>query len=441
MIHDQPMTLAHDATSLLQRLIRLDTVNPPGNERPAQELLRAELEGAGFECELLGVSEERPNLVARLHGAEDGPGLCYLGHVDTVLADAEEWTVDPWSGELRDGHVWGRGALDMKGQVACEVAAACALGRSGWRPAAGELLVIATCDEEAGGTIGAQWLCDQVPWKVHCDMVVNEGAGEVVEYEGRRLYTLCVGEKGVFRFRLSTEGRAGHASMPAMGDNALLSMIEVLGRLDGRQPGPDRYAAGLASLKTLLGAPADDVSAAVARVREVEPRLADLIDPMMAVTLAPTMIRASQKENVIPSRCTVHVDCRVPPGMGEDHVRRRVTELLGDERAGGYRIEFSEEVIGNSSPPDSPLAGFIRDFVERTEPGAGMLPIVLPGFTDSHWFRKAFPECIAYGFFPQQAMTRFDTMPLIHAPDERIRVEDIELASRFFNELAPAVLG
>jgi len=160
------------------------------------------------------------------------------------------------------------------------------------------------------------------------------------------------------------------------------------------------------------------------------------------VTLAPTMIRASEKENVIPSRCTVRVDCRVPPGMGQDHVLRRVRELLGDEHAdGGYSIEFSEEVVGNSSPPDSPLAGFLRDFVERTEPGAGMLPIVLPGFTDSHWFRKAFPGCVAYGFFPQRAMTRFDTMPLIHAPDERIAVDDIELASRFFSELAPAVLG
>jgi acetylornithine deacetylase/succinyl-diaminopimelate desuccinylase-like protein len=435
------MTLAHDATSLLQRLIRLDTVNPPGNERPAQELLRGGLEAAGFECELLGVSDDRPNLVARLRGMSDGPRLCYLGHVDTVLADPAEWSVDPWSGELRDGHVWGRGALDMKGQVACEVAAACALGRSGWRPAAGELMVVATCDEEAGATIGAQWLCEEVPEKVRCDMVVNEGAGEVIEYEGRRLYTLCVGEKGVFRFRLMTEGRAGHASMPAMGDNALLRMIEVLGRLDGRQPGPDRYAAGVGSLEALLGASTDDVSAAIRRVRAVEPRLAELLDPMMGVTIAPTMIRASEKENVIPSRCTVRVDCRVPPGMGEAHVRRRVTELFGEEEVGGYRIEFSEQVVGNSSPPESPLAKLIRDFVERIEPGAGMLPIVLPGFTDSHWFRKAFPECVAYGFFPQRAMTRFDTMPLIHAPDERIRVEDIELASRFFSELAPAALG
>ena len=435
------MTLAHDATSLLQRLIRLNTVNPPGNERPAQELLCGELEAAGFECELLGVSEERPNLVARLRGHSDGPTLCYLGHVDTVLADPEEWSVDPWSGELRDDHVWGRGALDMKGQVACEVAAACALARSGWRPASGDLLVVATCDEEAGATIGAQWLCAEVPDKVRADMVVNEGAGEVVEYEGRRLYTLCVGEKGVFRFRLSTAGRAGHASMPAMGDNALLRMISVLGRLDGRQPAADRYAAGVACLEALLGAPADDVPAALARVRSVEPRLAALLDPMMGVTIAPTMIRASEKENVIPSRCTVRVDCRVPPGMGEDHVRSRISELLGDERDGGYGVEFSEQVVGNSSPLDSPLASALRDFIERTEPGAGVLPIVLPGFTDSHWFRKAFPECIAYGFFPQRAMTRYDTMPLIHAPDERIRVEDIELASRFYSELAPTVLG
>lgn len=441
MIHDQRMTLAHDAVTLLQRLIRLDTVNPPGNERPAQELLRAELQAAGFECELLGVSEERPNLVARLRGSGAGPTLCYLGHVDTVLAEASEWSVDPWSGALQDGHVWGRGALDMKGQVACEVAAACSLARSGWRPAAGELLVIATCDEEAGATIGAQWLCEHAPEKVRCDMVVNEGAGEVVDYDVRRLYTLCVGEKGVFRFRLSTEGRAGHASMPAMGDNALLRMIEVLGRLEGRQPEPDRYAAGVACLETLLGEPPDDVGAALGRVRAVEPRLADLLEPMMGVTIAPTMIRASRKENVIPSRCTVRVDCRVPPGLGEEHVRRRVTELLGESGDGRYSVEFGEQVVGNSSASDSALAAALREFVERTEPGAEMLPIVLPGFTDSHWFRKAFPECVAYGFFPQRAMTRFDTMPLIHAPDERIPVEDIELAARFFSELAPAMLG
>ena len=435
-----PMALAEEATGLLQRLIRFNTVNPPGNERPAQEMLRGELEAAGFECELVGATDERPNLIARLRGKVEGKRLCYLSHVDTVLADASEWTVDPWSGEIKDGHVWGRGALDMKGQVACEVAAACSLGRSGWRPERGELLVIVTCDEEAGATYGAQWLCDNVPEKVRCDMVVNEGAGEVVDFAGRRMYSLCIGEKGVFRFRLTTHGRAGHASMPGIGDNALLRMVGVLGRLDGRQPPFDPYPAGVACLEALTGAGVEDVSTALAEVRAGEPRLADQFESMMRVTLAPTMIRASEKENVIPSRCTVRVDCRVPPGMGEEHVRRRVTELLGPEADGGYTLEFSEEVVGNSSPAESELTGFLREYIRRTDAEAELLPLVLTGFTDSHWFRKAFPECVAYGFFPQRAMSRWETTPLIHAPDERIAVHDIAFASQFFSELAPAVL-
>jgi acetylornithine deacetylase/succinyl-diaminopimelate desuccinylase-like protein len=427
--------LAQEATSLLQELIRHNTVNPPGNERVAQEMLRAELTGAGFECELIGVEPERPNLIARLRGGGDGPRLCLLGHVDTVLADASEWQMDPWSGELRDGCIWGRGALDMKGQVACEVAAACELGRSGWRPDAGELMVIVTCDEEAGATRGAKWLCEQVPEKVRCDLIVNEGAGEVLDFDGRRFYTIVLGEKGVFRFKLITEGRAGHASMPAIGDNALLRMVEVLGRLDGRQPPVDEYPAATEPLELLVGRDGG-LEGALARVREVDPRVADQLDPIVRVTLAPTMIRASAKENVIPSRCTVQVDCRVPPGLGADHVRRRVHELIGSEDESGYRLEFTDNIVGNSSPLGGPLADAMRDFVERTDPGASLLPLVLPGFTDSHWFRKAFPECVAYGFFPQRAMSFFETAPLIHAPDERIALDDVELAARFYKELA-----
>src|SRR5918998_5477882 len=152
--------LERRTTELLQRLIRFNTVNPPGNEGAAQEFLKELLEGAGFDCELLAAVAGRPNLVARLRGSSDGPRLCYLGHVDTVLATPEEWSVDPWAGELRDGCVWGRGALDMKSQVAAEVAAATAIAEKGWRPAAGELLVVVTADEEAGATHGAKWLCE-----------------------------------------------------------------------------------------------------------------------------------------------------------------------------------------------------------------------------------------------------------------------------------------
>jgi acetylornithine deacetylase/succinyl-diaminopimelate desuccinylase-like protein len=228
--------------------------------------------------------------------------------------------------------------------------------------------------------------------------------------------------------------------MPDIGENALLKMAELLARLDGRQPPFDDYPAGRAPLEALVGQVDGDLEAALERVRAVEPRLAAQLDPTLHVTLAPTMIRASAKENVIPSRCTVQVDCRVPPGLGAEHVRRRVEALIGSEHESGYKLEFSDDVVGNSSPLEGPLARALADFAERTDAGSELLPIVLPGFTDSHWFRKAFPECVAYGFFPQRAQTFFETAPLIHAPDERIAIDDLALASRFYRELALELL-
>src|SRR5436305_7723578 len=228
--------LERRTTELLQRLIQFDTVNPPGNEQAAQEFLKELQEGAGFECELLAAVPGRPNLVARLRGASDGPRLCYLGHVDTVLADAADWSVDPGSGELREDGVWGRGAIDMKSQVAAEVAAVTALAEEGWRPAAGELLVVVTADEEAGAVHGAKWLCEEHPDRVRADMVVNEGGGDPFDFEGRRIYLVEVAEKGVFRFTLRTTGRAGHASVPRIGDNALAKLAPLIEAISTRRP-------------------------------------------------------------------------------------------------------------------------------------------------------------------------------------------------------------
>src|SRR5918998_3540020 len=208
--------LQEEAVGLLGQLIRHHTVNPPGAERPAQELLAGLLEGAGFEVTLAGRTEERPNLVARLRGAEDGPVLCLLSHIDTVLATPEDWQRDPWSGEEVDGEVWGRGAIDMKSQTAAEVVAAISLAREGWRPARGELLVVVVVDEEVGGTDGAIWLTEHHPDAVRCDELLNEGAGSVIPVDGTPVYGVCVAEKGVFRFTVTTEGTAGHASMPAI---------------------------------------------------------------------------------------------------------------------------------------------------------------------------------------------------------------------------------
>ncbi|MEA2375439.1 MAG: hypothetical protein QOD53_1902 [Thermoleophilaceae bacterium] len=434
----EPAELERRTTELLQRLIRFDTVNPPGQEQEAQEHLEGLLEAAGFECELLADVPGRPNLVARLRGRSDGPRLAYLSHVDTVLADAADWSVDPWSGELRDGCVWGRGALDMKSQVAAEIAAVTALAEEGWRPESGELLVIVTADEEAGATHGAKWLCEQHPEKVRCDLVVNEGGGDSFEFEGRRLYSVGVAEKGVFRFTVSTAGRAGHASVPRIGDNALSKMAPLIDAMAAGRPALELSPEPEAFLRALGIDQLDDLEAALADVEARDPRVALLLEPTLGVTLAPTMIRASQKINVIPARAELRVDCRVPPGLGADHARARAREVLGEN---GYELRFDEEVVGNRSPIESPLMDRIRDFLAREDPEAGTTPTVLPGFTDSRWFREAFPDCVAYGFFPRRKMDLFEAFPLIHGADERIPVEDLGLAARFFAGLAPEVLG
>jgi acetylornithine deacetylase/succinyl-diaminopimelate desuccinylase-like protein len=429
--------LERRTTELLQRLIRFNTVNPPGNEQAAQEFLRDLLEGAGFDCELLSAVEGRPNLVARQPGGSDGPRLCLLGHVDTVLADPDDWSVDPWSGELRDGCVWGRGALDMKSQVAAEVAAAVALSEEGWRPEAGELMIVVTADEEAGAEHGAKWLCEQQPDKVRCDMVVNEGAGEVFEFDGRRIYSVCVAEKGVFRFTLSTHGRAGHASIPRIGDNALTKMAAVLEALREPVPAYELSPEPEAFLRA-MGLDTSDLEGALAQVAERDERVAVLLEPMLGVTLAPTMIRASEKINVIPARAELGVDCRVPPELGEEHALERIHQVLGED---GYDVAFRETVVGNRSPIDTPLMEHIRAFVEREDPGAEVTAMVLPGFSDSRWFREAFPDCTAYGFFPQSTMDLFESAPLIHGADERIPVADLGLAASFYAELAQEVLA
>ncbi len=384
--------------------------------------------------------------MARLTGdparpAAEGPTLCYLGHVDTVLADPAEWRRDPWSGALADGSVWGRGALDMKSQVAAEVAAAASLARSGWRPARGELLIVTVVDEETGGALGAEWLTATHPEKVRCDLLVNEGGGAVFEYGGppaRRLYGVCCAEKGIFRFTLSTDGVAGHASMPKIGENALLKMGPLLQRLAARQPSYELTAEPAAFLRG-IGEDPEDPAGALARMERADPRLSTMFEPMFGVTFVPTRIRASEKINVIPSRAELKVDCRVPPGLGEPQVRQAIAEVLGDEQ--GFAIDFTERVVGNRSPMASPLMDAIATWIAARDPGAEVVPVILPGFTDSRHFRAAFPECVAYGFFPQRHQSLLESSPLIHAADERIDVRDVAFAAEFFSDLARSVLG
>jgi acetylornithine deacetylase/succinyl-diaminopimelate desuccinylase-like protein len=431
--------LERETTEVLQRLVQFNTVNPPGNERPAIEYLAGYLKDAGFEVEILAAQDSRPNLVADLRGAGDGPTLGFLGHVDTVLAHPQEWTHDPWSGELADGFLWGRGALDMKSQVAAEVVAGVELARSGWRPGAGHLKLMFVCDEETGGELGAQWLTSEHPDRVRCEMLLNEGGGLAFEYEGRRRYGVCCGEKGVFRFTITAHGTAGHASMPKTGDNALLKLGPVLEKFAASESSFELTDVASALIERLGGDPGDPREA-LARIAEVNPLLPIVLEPMLGVTLTPTMAHASDKVNVIPSRAEIKVDCRVPPGLGEDTARRKIEQVLG---AGGeaLEIEFNETVVGNQSPPDTPMMRAIERWLASVDPDAEAVPTLLPGFSDSRWFRDAFPDCTAYGFFPHRNMSLFDAAPLVHNADERIDLRDLGFASGFYADIARELLG
>jgi acetylornithine deacetylase/succinyl-diaminopimelate desuccinylase-like protein len=429
--------LEEETADVLARLIRFKTVNPPGDERDCQEWLAAYLTDAGLEVELTGAEPNRPNLVARLKGDEPGPVLGYLSHVDTVLADPDDWTLDPWSGETKDGFLWGRGALDMKSQTAAEVVAAATLARQGWRPAGGELKVIAVVDEEVGGRLGAQWLTEERPDLARVDWLVNEGGGPLAPYGDRRLYPICCAEKGTFRFTVRARGLAAHAAIPGFGDNALLKLAPIVTRLGERESAFDVVAEPRALLEA-LGEDPSDPQRAVDNLKRVEPRLAAMVEPTLRVTAVPTRIFASEKINVIPAHAELQVDCRVPPGMDGEATMRRVKELVGDQD--GVEVAFMEQVTGNRSPIESPLMDAIRGWIADNDAGAEAVPTVLPAFTDSRWFRAAFPDCAAYGFFPQRHQTLYDTWSLIHSSDERIDVRDLAFAASFFVDLPRRLL-
>ena len=428
--------LRDEVTGLLGRLIRVDTTNPPGNETLAAELLRGYLEENGVSCELYARVPERASLVARIPGRGDGPTLLLLGHTDVVLADAAEWTVPPFAGELRDGQVWGRGALDMKGQVAASAVAIASLAREGFEPA-GDLVFAATADEEVGDGFGLRWLCEQHPEAVRCDYAVNEGAGDRLELGGRVFYVCSTAEKMSAPFRLRVHGRSGHASMPAIADNALVKAARLIERIVDFHPEPQIQQEVDAFLRAVLGE-VPPPSAVVDRARSVHQDVADLVAPLLAPTFSPTMISASQKRNVIPAVCEVVVDCRLLPGQHPAGVEPMIRAVLGGDVE--YELEFLEAQGGTRSALDTPLWHAVDSFVERIEPGSRAVPICTAGFTDSHWLREAFGT-VAYGFFPARAMPPDLAASLIHAADERVPVSDLELGVEWLRHVARAVVG
>ena len=427
------LSLRQEATELLQELIRVDTVNPPGNETRAAELLREYLADNGVESELFAKVPERANLVARIPGSGTGPRLVLLSHTDTVLADPAEWALDPWSGELREGQVWGRGALDMKGQVAASAVAIASLAREGFEPG-GDLIFAACADEEVGAGFGLQWLCEAHPEAIRAEYCVNEGAGDRLVLGGRVFYACSTAEKMSSPFRIRVRGRSGHASRPGIADNALVKAAPLIERLGKFQDTPTLGPEVEAFLRAITGGvPPPD--RAVEAAREVHLLAGDLVEPLLGTTVAPTMIVASRTRNVIPARCEITVDCRILPERTQAEVEEQLREFLGDWE---FDFEWIEGHGGTRSAIDTPLWDVIASFVSELDQGAEVVPLLLSGFTDSHWLRQAFGT-VSYGFFPMRAMEPEVAALLIHSADERIELEDLELGVRFLRYAARGV--
>jgi acetylornithine deacetylase/succinyl-diaminopimelate desuccinylase-like protein len=414
------MSLRTEATELLQALLRVDTSNPPGNETHAAEILRAYLAENGISCELVEKVPGRANLVARLPGG-DGPSLAFLCHTDTVPAETEEWSRSPWSGDLVDDEVWGRGALDMKDQVAASAVAFASLVREGFEPP-GDLVFVATADEEVGVDVGLQWLVRERPDLVRCDYAINEGAGERILVGGQPFYLCAAAEKMSAPFVLRVRGRSGHASQPGIADNALVKAARFVEVLGGHRPAPELIPEVRRLLELVLDElpPAEE---ALARARATDRLVAELIEPLLGLTLSPTIIQASKSRNVVPGLCEVTVDCRILPGYSPEDVEPSIRALFD---GGDYDLEWIERWGGTRSPLDTSLWNALDDFVADLEPGARLAPVACAGFTDSHWLRDAFGT-VAYGFFPMRAMSPELAARLIHSADERIPVDDLEL--------------
>jgi acetylornithine deacetylase/succinyl-diaminopimelate desuccinylase-like protein len=442
--------LTGQTVELLQTLIRNQCVNDgtlaSGHEVRTSDVLRTYLAGTGLDLEVYAPdgAPHRTSLVARVEGSDPAaPTLCLMGHTDVVPVTPQNWTRDPFGGELVNGEVWGRGAVDMLNLTASQAVALKTLVRRGWRPR-GTLVYLACADEEAGGALGAGHVCKRHWDALRADYLLTENGGTVSARDGALNVTVNVGEKGVAWRRLRVQGTPGHGSMPYAADNALVKAAHVISRLADYRPAPyvdELWATFVASLD--VGA---DVRAGLvdpARVEEsiarLPPALAKLAWSVTHTTFSPNVCHGGVKTNVIPDVVDIDVDIRTIPGDNEDEVRRHLDKALGD---------LSEEVMveklfskqASVSPTDTPLWDVLGRVVGGHYPGARLLPKMIVGFTDAPYFRQHGAVAYGFGLF-SRALTAEAMAGRFHGNDERIDVESLALTTQAWIDVCEQFLG
>ena len=432
-----------EVTELLSQLIRIDTSNPPGNETAAAEFIRDLLAAEGLKAEVVEPAPSRGSLVARVPGKGGRKSLLLMSHLDVVPASEEGWIHPPFAGVVDKGFVYGRGAWDCKGMVAPEVVALLLLLREGFEPR-GDLVLALVADEEKGGGMGAGWLVKHRPELVRADFVINEAGGHSLPVDGRNHYTIQVAEKGVFWTKLITRGTPGHASMPHK-DNALLKMSTYLSKL-GTLKTPihqseivgEYLSKRLASLGLAPDGKLRVDDQFLAKLEKTDPTAAAEANTLVRLTIAPTMIQAGTKENIIPERCEAVIDCRLLPGQSAEDLRRTLAEAIGGlEEVEIVPIQADE---GTVSPLDTELYQAIVQIMDHLDPDCRCIPYMVSGGTDSRFFRQK--GVTAYGFFPLRPdIPLSELLSIVHGRNERISQESLLLATKFFYQLVKKMLG
>jgi acetylornithine deacetylase/succinyl-diaminopimelate desuccinylase-like protein len=438
MTEDHP-ELVHHAFRLCQQLIRIDTTNPPGNELVAAELVAEELNDAGLEPVLLQSAPGRGNVVARLRGTGEKAPLLLTAHLDVVEADSSAWEHPPFCGEVHDGCLWGRGAIDMKNMVAMSVAIITRLARQGVRPKR-DLVFAGVADEEAGCRHGSLWLCHSHPELVRSEFAIGEGGGFNIQVAGKSFFTVQVAEKGACWVRVRATGEPGHGSIPRE-DSAVVRLSEAIARL-GKQGLPHHSSK---PVEGFIGAIASHLPRSVRPVIKMlasptfGPAMLNLLpDPsvkrafraLLGNTASPTVLRAGGKTNVIPGLAEAEIDGRILPGQTQDDFMRELQDVLGAD------VEL--EVLHSmppvvTEPKESSLYTVIHDVMRERAPEAPVVPFVLQGFTDA----KAFTSIGAkwYGFSPVKLPSTLRFADMFHGHNERIPVDGLEWGTQTLMEV------
>ena len=413
----------------LQALIQLNTTNPPGNEIIAAEHLARVLREAGFEPLVFESAPTRGNVVARLQGTGEAPPLLLYGHTDVVPVEPEHWTHPPFGGEVHDGFVWGRGAVDMKGTVAQQLMVLLLLKRSGVRLKR-DVIFAATADEEVSGRYGIDWLVQHHPDLLRAEFGLTELGGYNMEFSGATLYPIQVAEKGTCWVKVRAHGRPGHASQPRP-HNAVVRLaraVEELARVGLPYPLTNATAGFLDATADALGGE----FGALLRDLKSRPHADDLLNgalkhhPLHGFLVAlthntavPTGLNAGQKTNVIPSVAEATIDGRTLPGFDAESYLAELQALMGGD------LEY--EVTCDSPPLQTshttPLFELMTSTLRKHDPQAKVVPYMMTGATDAKYLAKL--GVPSYGFAPMKLPAGFDFFGTFHAHDERAPVEGL----------------